>query len=253
MAAVVLHGPCHRLSDGIKTTRPLPLIDPAQSRLERVVAASKIQGEGRSGGASSPPNKGSSLSISISSSLSLPSFVFAFLSSILFFLSSFLSSLSVDSQQSVYNLHVQASLVCQADVWCFFPQLNQTTHVARALQPPPTVSLTLGCATIPLPHLTILALHTSSPSNFFGRSSRLLSLARRSTCLHTHLFRPVTSSHGPTLRPPLSTLFSSLFLSLSTAMGRPVREIVHLQTGQCGNQIGAKFWYVHSTHCHIIR
>lgn len=22
----------------------------------------------------------------------------------------------------------------------------------------------------------------------------------------------------------------------------PVREIVHLQTGQCGNQIGAKFW-----------
>jgi tubulin beta len=24
--------------------------------------------------------------------------------------------------------------------------------------------------------------------------------------------------------------------------GRSVREIVHLQTGQCGNQIGAKFW-----------
>lgn len=27
-------------------------------------------------------------------------------------------------------------------------------------------------------------------------------------------------------------------------MGRSVREIVHLQTGQCGNQIGAKFWCV---------
>lgn len=28
-------------------------------------------------------------------------------------------------------------------------------------------------------------------------------------------------------------------------MSGSVREIVHLQTGQCGNQIGAKFWYVH--------
>jgi tubulin beta len=23
-----------------------------------------------------------------------------------------------------------------------------------------------------------------------------------------------------------------------------MREIVHIQAGQCGNQIGAKFWYV---------
>ena len=28
-----------------------------------------------------------------------------------------------------------------------------------------------------------------------------------------------------------------------------MREIVHLQAGQCGNQIGAKFWEVRLSYC----
>ena len=32
-----------------------------------------------------------------------------------------------------------------------------------------------------------------------------------------------------------------------------MREIVHLQAGQCGNQIGAKFWEIISDEVIIIR
>ena len=45
----------------------------------------------------------------------------------------------------------------------------------------------------------------------------------------------------PLVSPPLRTPLHTFYLSDTMAPGS-VREIVHLQTGQCGNQIGAKFW-----------
>ena len=35
-----------------------------------------------------------------------------------------------------------------------------------------------------------------------------------------------------------------LTTTTTTTMGDARREIVHIQAGQCGNQIGAKFWEV---------
>ena len=42
---------------------------------------------------------------------------------------------------------------------------------------------------------------------------------------------PASSQHGTASLPPVTIL-------------RTMREIVHLQAGQCGNQIGQKFWEV---------
>ena len=37
----------------------------------------------------------------------------------------------------------------------------------------------------------------------------------------------------------------------SSTQGPSMREIVHIQGGQCGNQIGAKFWEVGPTECSL--
>ena len=42
----------------------------------------------------------------------------------------------------------------------------------------------------------------------------------------------------------LSSLSSFISLTSRPSSPRQMREIVHLQGGQCGNQIGAKFWEV---------
>ncbi|KAF7290645.1 hypothetical protein MIND_01304800 [Mycena indigotica] len=65
---------------------------------------------------------------------------------------------------------------------------------------------------------------------------------------------PTSKSSGATFVPYLDLLLSSLLESvplfvallilLNSSFSSSMREIVHLQTGQCGNQIGAKFWEV---------
>ncbi|KAF5476196.1 hypothetical protein F2P56_007929, partial [Juglans regia] len=47
----------------------------------------------------------------------------------------------------------------------------------------------------------------------------------------------------PTLSSSLA-LFFSLFRFLLSRLQAKMREILHIQGGQCGNQIGAKFWEV---------
>ncbi len=74
-----------------------------------------------------------------------------------------------------------------------------------------------------------LALQAPIFSSYFRRISSILS----SLCVFLSL---LPSSLSLSLRP-----FSSIAcLSLSVKM----REILHIQGGQCGNQIGAKFWEV---------
>ena len=51
------------------------------------------------------------------------------------------------------------------------------------------------------------------------------------------------SAHSPLPLPPLSFLKTSANPFLyPPPLAHTMREIVHIQAGQCGNQIGAKFW-----------
>ena len=55
---------------------------------------------------------------------------------------------------------------------------------------------------------------------------------------------PVKHSRQQPALPPLAPAL--YFRCLAARCRQPVtmREIVHIQAGQCGNQIGAKFWEV---------
>ena len=46
----------------------------------------------------------------------------------------------------------------------------------------------------------------------------------------------------------LLILVSELFSTFRHLLTSTMREIVHVQAGQCGNQIGAKFWEIGRAH-----
>ncbi|KAK4746039.1 hypothetical protein SAY87_012351 [Trapa incisa] len=53
---------------------------------------------------------------------------------------------------------------------------------------------------------------------------------------------------GPSADQVLLTYLSSPETSLNTLHIRKMREILHVQVGQCGNQVGGKFWEI----CHAL-
>jgi len=90
------------------------------------------------------------------------------------------------------------------------------------------------CAACQLSHIgrQFFLLEKRAP-NFWHKLGKKWNLIERTT---THLAR----KQGPCLSTHSNTSIAKAFGELNNSM----REIVHIQGGQCGNQIGAKFWEV---------
>ena len=99
------------------------------------------------------------------------------------------------------------------------------------------------------------ALLPPSSTNTFDRLLTHGSLCQLPPLLIVTLHKtPRRQQHSIPLRFDITGIFifhssliahpSCLDIVARCNMPNSVREIVHLQTGQCGNQIGARFWYV---------